>query len=46
MLAKKVLITGSSGMLTNSAAYTDVDGCQINKEKAYKVNAIGTQVIR
>jgi dTDP-4-dehydrorhamnose reductase len=80
MIGKKVLISGSKGMLgstlinnlgyigfgsevdiTNpdvvhkklnaiepdiiihTAAYTNVEDCEINKDKAYKVNTIGTQ---
>lgn len=30
-------------MVVHSAAYTDVDGCEINKEKAFLVNAIGAR---
>jgi len=28
-------------IVINSAAYTDVDGCETNQETAYKVNAVG-----
>ena len=30
-------------MVVHAAAYTDVDGCEKNPDKAYKVNALGTQ---
>lgn len=30
-------------LVIHTAAYTDVDGCEINKELAYKVNMIGTR---
>jgi len=29
--------------VVHTAAYTDVDGCEKNPDKAYKVNALGTQ---
>ena len=29
-------------IVIHPAAYTDVDGCEINQETAYKVNAVGT----
>ena len=29
--------------IIHTAAYTDVDGCEANKEKAYKVNVLGTR---
>ena len=32
-------------LVIHSAAYTDVDGCQENPDKAYKVNALGTRNI-
>lgn len=31
--------------IVNAAAYTDVDGCETNKEKAFLVNAIGARNI-
>lgn len=30
-------------IIVNSAAYTDVDGCETNAETAYRVNAVGSQ---
>lgn len=30
-------------IIIHTAAYTDVDGCELNPDKAYHVNAIGTQ---
>jgi len=30
-------------IVINTAAYTDVDGCESNPDKAYKINTIGTQ---
>jgi dTDP-4-dehydrorhamnose reductase len=35
----------SPDIIIHPAAYTDVDGCEINVEMAYRVNAIGTQNI-
>ena len=29
----------------HTAAYTDVDGCELDEEKAHKVNALGTETI-
>lgn len=30
-------------IVIHAAAYTDVDGCELNPDRAYQVNAIGTQ---
>lgn len=30
-------------IIIHTAAYTDVEGCEVNVDKAYKVNSIGTQ---
>lgn len=30
-------------VIIHTAAYTDVDGCELNKEKAYLINSTGTQ---
>lgn len=32
-------------MVIHAAAYTDVDGCERNSEKAHRVNALGTETI-
>ena len=32
-------------ILIHSAAYTDVDGCELNKAKAYRVNYLGTELL-
>lgn len=33
----------SPDVVIHSAAYTDVDGCEVNQDIAYKVNAVGAQ---
>lgn len=30
-------------IIIHTAAYTDVDGCEVDSDKAYKINALGTQ---
>lgn len=32
-------------IIIHTAAYTDVDGCEVNKEKAYRVNYLGTEAL-
>jgi len=32
-------------MIVHSAAYTDVDGCEVNKEYAYRVNYLATKAL-
>jgi dTDP-4-dehydrorhamnose reductase len=32
-------------IIIHTAAYTDVDGCEINKEKAFKINYLGTKYL-
>jgi dTDP-4-dehydrorhamnose reductase len=32
-------------VLVHSAAYTDVDGCELNPELAYRINALGTRFV-
>lgn len=32
-------------VIVHSAAYTDVDGCEINKERAFKINYLGTNAL-
>jgi len=33
------------GMIIHLAAFTDVDGCELDKERAYKTNVIGTWAV-
>ena len=40
-----VLSSAKPDVVVHSAAYTDVDGCEKNKQKAYVVNYIATKVI-
>ena len=37
------LLHENPGIIIHTAAYTDVDGCEALSDKAYKVNALGTQ---
>ncbi len=39
----KVLNEIKPNIIIHTAAYTDVEGCEINVDKAYKVNTLGTQ---
>ena len=39
----KVMEFEKPDIIIHTAAYTDVEGCEINKDKAYLVNTIGTQ---
>jgi len=39
----KTVTTISPDVVIHAAAYTDVDGCELNPDLAYKVNALGTQ---
>ncbi len=32
-------------VIIHAAAYTDVDGCEVNRKRAYKVNYAGTRII-
>ena len=38
---QRVLFTLKPGVVVNAAAYTDVDGCELNRELAMQVNAEG-----
>lgn len=37
------ICTNAPDIVIHCAAFTDVDGCELNTEKAYSVNAFGTQ---
>lgn len=39
----EVFTTLKPDIVIHTAAYTNVDGCETNKEKAYKINHIGTK---
>lgn len=39
----KTVTTISPDVVIHAAAYTDVDGCELDADLAYKVNALGTQ---
>ena len=41
----KILADVKPGIVIHSAAYTDVDGCELNKDRAYKINFEGTKNI-
>ncbi len=41
----KDIVSLKPDLVIHSAAYPDVDGCELNPDYAYKVNAIGTQNI-
>lgn len=41
----RVLEAVKPDTVVHSAAYTDVDGCEANKEYAYRVNYVGTAVL-
>jgi dTDP-4-dehydrorhamnose reductase len=40
---KKVLENEKPNIIIHTAAYTDVEDCEINSDKAYLINTIGTQ---
>lgn len=40
---KDYIVNENPGIVINSAAYTDVDGCETNEEIAYKVNGEGVK---
>lgn len=40
---KDTIVRLSPDILIHTAAYTDVDGCELDPNRAYKVNALGTQ---
>ncbi|MDD5772587.1 MAG: dTDP-4-dehydrorhamnose reductase [bacterium] len=37
------IVKSKPDVIIHTAAYTDVDGCELNKEKAYLINSTGTQ---
>ncbi|MDI6821559.1 MAG: dTDP-4-dehydrorhamnose reductase [Actinomycetota bacterium] len=39
----EIITNLSPDIVIHAAAYTDVDGCELDPDKAYKVNALGTQ---
>lgn len=39
----KKIVNKNPNIIINCAAYTDVDGCENNKDTAYKVNALGVK---
>jgi len=39
----EAIISKRPDMVAHCAAYTDVDGCELNKDKAYQINALGTK---
>jgi dTDP-4-dehydrorhamnose reductase len=41
----KIVEEVKPSIIIHTAAYTDVDGCEINKEKAYKVNYLATAAL-
>lgn len=41
--SKEILRTCRPDLVIHTAAYTDVDGCELNPQKAYRVNALGTK---
>lgn len=44
-LVLKTLRSTKPDIVIHCAAYTDVDGCELNPDKAYAVNAVGTKNI-
>lgn len=44
-LINNILINEKPDIIIHTAAYTDVDACEANIDRAYKINTIGTQNI-
>jgi dTDP-4-dehydrorhamnose reductase len=39
------IVSLNPDVIIHAAAYTDVDACELNKEKAHKINALGTETV-
>jgi dTDP-4-dehydrorhamnose reductase len=39
------IISVSPDVVIHTAAYTNVDGCELDKKKAHKINALGTETV-
>lgn len=42
-MVKEVLFREKPDIIINCAAYTDVDSCEINEERAFKINSLGVK---
>jgi dTDP-4-dehydrorhamnose reductase len=41
----EVIRSVAPDVIVHTAAYTDVDGCEVNRSKAYRVNYLGTMMV-
>ena len=39
------IVSAKPNIVIHTAAYTDVDGCEENPEKAHRINALGTETV-